>query len=153
MKINKYIFRSLLAVLFVIGIISCTTIEEIKVGDVKEVSFGGMNGNVITLKLLVPIDNPNSFNLHIKAADLKVLMGDKEIGKVKQIDDLLILSKSTEDYPVKVAIELTDVKEVMSSAIMMLSGGMHDLHLSGTVLVSSFLYSKKIKIEDFPLVK
>jgi LEA14-like dessication related protein len=153
MKTSKNIFSSLLVVLFLISTISCTKIEEIKMGDVREVTFSGMNGNVITLKLLVPIDNPNSFNLRIKAADLKVLMGDKEIGKVKQIDDLLILSKSTQEYPVTVSIELTDVKEVMSSAIKMMSGGIHDLHLSGTVLVSSFLYSKKIKIEDYPLVK
>ncbi len=153
MKIAKYIFGFLLTVVIVIGIVSCAKIEEIKVGDVREVTFSGLHDNVITLKIMVPIENPNSFNLRIKAADLKVLMGDKEIGKVRQIDELIILKKSEQDYPVTVAIELSNVKEIMSSALMMISGGIHDLHLTGTVVVSSFLYSKKIKIEDFPLVK
>ena len=153
MNISKYVFSFLVAVVLVFGTDSCTKIEEIRVGDVREVTFSGLHDNVITLKILVTIENPNSFNLRIKAADLKVLMGNNEIGKVKQIDDLLILRKSEQDYRISVAIELTNVKEIMSSALMMISGGIHDLHLTGTVVVSSFLYSKKIRIENFPLTR
>ena len=149
----KNIKRITVALILFIGLISCVKIEEIKVGDIKEVNIAGIHGNIINLKLTVPIENPNSFNLQIKDADLKVLSGDREIGKVKQIDNLLILSKSSQDYTLNIAIEITNLKDIMSSAMIMFSGGFHDLHLTGTVMASSYLYSKRIKIENYSLAK
>jgi hypothetical protein len=50
-------------------------------------------------------------------------------------------------------VELTNVKEIMATAFMAISGGMHDVRLTGTVVAKSFIYRKKISIENFPIIK
>ena len=153
MQITKNILNIAIAVSLLITIVSCSNIKEIKIGDIRDVNIINLNNNILTLKVVVPVENPNSFNVKIKGADLRVIMGDKEIGKVKQIDDLMIYGKSTKEYPVMIMIELTDVNSIMASAYQIFSGEMHDVRLSGTVVVKSFMYRRTIRVENFPLVK
>ncbi len=153
MKKREKITRFTVVFILIVTLLSCTKIEELKIGDVRQVSFTGIHDNVISLKITVPIENPNTFSIRIREADLYVNQGDNELGKVKQIDDIFIPAKSAQEYTVNINIELTNIKDIMTSAMMMFSGGVHDLHLSGTIMASSFLYNRKIKIENFSLVK
>ncbi len=153
MHINKYVLSCAVFVFLLSILLACGKIEEIKVGTIQGVELKGIKDNFITLKIVVPVENPNSFNLKIKETDLKVYIGDKEIGKVRQMDDLIILRKSENEYPITMTVELTNMHDIMSNALMMFSGGIHDVRLTGTLVVKSFLYSRKIKIEDYPIVK
>jgi LEA14-like dessication related protein len=154
---NSILLKTLLRITVVVSLVlafnSCNDIQEIKVGNINEVEIKGIQGNMITIKATVPIENPNNFDVKLTEADLKVYMKNNEIGKVKQIDDILILGKTSKDYPITITVELTNIKEIMTTALMAVSGGMHDVRLTGTVIAKSFIYKKKIKIEDFPIIK
>jgi len=153
MLIPRKIFYFAVVVSFLLSNVACTSIQEIKIGDIHEVELKGLKDNLLTLKVMVPVENPNSFNVKVKDADLVVMLGKKQIGKVKQIDNLLISGKSTKEYPVTIVVELTNAKELMANAFQMFSGGLPDARLSGTVVVKSLFYRKKVRIEDFPLSK
>lgn len=130
----------------------CSKIERLKVGSVRNVSFKGMANNTINLEVTVPIENPNSFRLKIKNADMKVTSNGTEIGRIKQMDDLVIAGKSTKEYPVNVSIELTNLGGGLLSA-MRLFNSKTDLRMNGTVKVRSFIYARTVKVEDYKLVR
>jgi LEA14-like dessication related protein len=152
MKIAKYLVGFSVVVLLLLATVTCVNVEEIKIGTVHNIEFQGLHGNVVTLKAVVPVENPNGVDLKIKDADLTVWLGDKELGKVKQLDEILILKKSNQEYPLVINVEITNVMNI-ASVFMNLSGGIHDLRLRGTVVIKAFVYNKKINIQDLQLVK
>ena len=152
MKIIKTLVGFIVTILLLIAAVACVNLEEVKIGTIHNVEVKGMNGNILTLKLVVPVENPNGFDLKIKESDLTVFMGDKELGKVKQIDEILILKKSNQDYPISINVEITNIMNA-ASVLMNYSGGIHDLILRGSVVVKASFYTKKVNIEDVPLIK
>jgi LEA14-like dessication related protein len=148
MKLVKSSFFLFLIVLLVIT--GCSGLKEVKIGKVKDVEFKGINNNVITLAIVVPVENPNPYRIKIKSSDLKVLTGDRELGKVKQMEDILIDGKSSRDYPVQVSVELTDIKSSIMSVYKLFNSKI-DLRLTGKVKVRYLFYSKTFKMEDYQL--
>jgi len=131
----------------------CSTIQEIKIGDVRKVDLISINNNVLTLDLTIPIENPNAFSVKVKLSDLKVMLGANELGKVKQMDDLVISRKSTKEYTMRILVEITDVKNSFVSAFSIFSGKKPDIRFNGTIKVCSFLYGKTFKVEGYELMK
>ncbi|MDP4208729.1 MAG: LEA type 2 family protein [Bacteroidota bacterium] len=147
------VFATILILALVLAATSgCSKIERLKVGSVRNVSFKGMENNAINLEVTVPIENPNSFKLKIKNADMKLTSNGTEIGRIKQINDLVIAGKSTKEYPVNVTVELTNLNGGLLSA-MRFFNSKTDLRMNGTVKVRSFIYAKTVKVEDYKLVR
>ena len=147
------VFATILILALVLAATSgCSKIERLKVGSVRNVSFKGMENNAINLEVTVPIENPNSFKLKIKNADMKLTSNGTEIGRIKQINDLVIAGKSSKEYPVNVTVELTNLNGGLLSA-MRFFNSKTDLRMNGTVKVRSFIYAKTVKVEDYKLVR
>ena len=81
------------------------------------------------------------------------MLGANELGKVKQMDDLVISRKSTKEYTMRILVEITDVKNSFVSAFSIFSGKKPDIRFNGTIKVCSFLYGKTFKVEGYELMK
>lgn len=150
MKTFKMI--SVIAVIFMaITISSCINLEELQIGEIKNIQMKGLNNNLITLQITVPIQNPNPYRLKIKGGDLKVSVNNNEIGKIKQMENLVISAKSSKDYDIRIVVEITNITGGLASAYRLVQGNNADIRLTGKIKVQSFLYFKSIEIEDYKL--
>jgi len=130
---------------------SCSGIEEIKVGNIRGVEIKGINGDVLNVEITVPVENPNSFKVKLKDADLTVNNGETLIGTVQQMEDIIIPGNSSKEYPIRVKVKLANFNNNLFSIYSTFSSNL-DLRLSGTMKVGSFPYFRKIKIKDYKLV-
>jgi len=129
----------------------CSAVEEITVGNIRSVELKGINNDVITLELTAPVNNPNSFKVKLKDADLKVTNGEALVGTIKQMDDIIIPAKSNQECTINIKVQLANFKGNLL-AIYGLFNNRRDLKLSGTIKVRAFPYFGKIKIKDYQLV-
>lgn len=130
--------------------LSCSPIEELKIGNISNVEFKGFNGNNLSLVATVPIENPNSMGIKLKDADFTVTANNVVLGKIKQTEPLVIEGKSAKDYPIKVNIELTGV----NANLLSLYGLINDrptFYATGSVNIKSGLYRKKLKLTNYQI--
>ena len=132
---------------------SCFSLQELKIGEIKNIQMKGLNNNLITLQITLPIENPNPYRLKIKSSDLKVVVNKNEVGKIKQMENLIIPGKSSKDYDVRVVVEITNIAGGLMSAYKLVQGSNADIRLSGKIKVQSFLYFKTIDIEEYKLTR
>ena len=136
---------------FTFFLFSCSGIEEIKVGNIRNIELKGINNNVIDVELTLPVENPNSFNVKLKDANLKVTNVETLVGTITQMDEIVISAKTTKDYTIHVKVSL-DGRDINLLSIYSLFNNKPDLRLSGTIKVRSSLYRGKIKIKDYQLI-
>jgi len=134
-----------IAIFFLIG---CSSIEELKIGNIRNVEFKGMNNNILSLAITVPIENPNSFRIKLKDAELTVTTGETLLGKIKQAEDIIINGRSSNDYKLQVNVELAGQNTNMLSLYSLINSK-PDIRLSGFIKVRSGLYRKKYRIKDY----
>jgi len=138
---------------FFLFMTSCAGIRELQIGEVKNIQMKGMNNNEITLQMTVAIQNPNAFRLKVKNSDIKVSVSGNEIGRIKQMDNLVISANSMKEYDIRVVVEITNFLAGLSSISKIMKGNDADIRLSGKLKVQSFLYFKTIDIEDYKLTQ
>jgi len=136
---------------FTFLLFSCSGIEEIKVGNIRNIELKGINNNVIDVELTLPVENPNSFNVKLKDANLEVTNVETLIGTITQMDEIVISAKTTKDYTIHVKVTLVG-RNINLISIYSLFNNKPDLRLSGTIKVRSSLYRGKIKIKDYQLI-
>ena len=93
MKNKLYYIFVLVTVSFLFA--SCSGIEEIKVGNIRGVEIKGINNDVLDVEITVPVENPNSFKVKLKDADLTVTNGETLIGTITQMDEIIISGNSS----------------------------------------------------------
>ena len=149
MKNKLYYIFVLVTVSFLFA--SCSGIEEIKVGNIRGVEIKGINNDVLDVEITVPVENPNSFKVKLKDADLTVTNGETLIGTITQMDEIIISGNSSKEYPVHIKVKLANFSNNLFSIYSTFSNKL-DMKLSGTIKVRSFPYFRKIKIKDYKLV-
>jgi len=149
MKNRLYsIFVLLIPVMLLVG---CSGIQELKIGNIRNFELKGMKNNILDVEITVPVENPNVFKVRLNDADFRVTNGATLIGTMKQVDDVVIASKSKKDYPIRLKVELSSFKNNLFG-IYSLFQSRPDLRLSGTINVHSLLYRKKIEVKDYQLI-
>ena len=148
---SRRLFSIWLLGCFTFLLFSCSGIEEIKVGNIRNIELKGINNNVIDVELTLPVENPNSFNVKLKDANLEVTNVETLIGTITQMDEIVISAKTTKDYTIHVKVSLVG-RNINLISIYSLFNNKPDLRLSGTIKVRSSLYRGKIKIKDYQLI-
>ena len=93
-------------------------------------------GGQTTLATTVKLYNPNPFNLHLKRAEVDVLINGKHAGHSVLDSALFIPKKDT--FFVPVAVQL-DMKSIFSNALSLLQSSQVNVALDGRVKVSKGL--------------
>ena len=126
---------------------ACTGLDEVKLLNIKDVTYQEFRGNTLRLSITATVDNPNMFAVKIKDASMDLRLGEQAIGKVTQVEQIEFTGRTRQDYKVQVSIEIKDMLSNIMGLSRMLMNEPHKLNLSGTVHVRYFLHSKTYEVE------
>ena len=142
---RKYLIITLLS--FPLLFSGCSGFEEIKILNVKDVTYQEFKGNVLQLSLVVTVDNPNRFNVKIRNAVMDLRLNEQVLGSVTQMEQITLAGRTQKDYKIHVSIEMKDMLTNMLNLFRVLMNEPRNLNLSGTVQVKSILYSKTYHVD------
>ena len=125
----------------------CAGFEEVKLLNIKDVTYQEFKGGVLRLAITATVDNPNYFSVKIKDAHMDLRLNERVIGSVTQVEQIVLDGRAQKDYKVQVSIEMKDMLTNVLSLSRVLMNEPQKLNLSGTVRVKSFLYSKTFQVD------
>jgi hypothetical protein len=143
--------------LFAIAILSfmissCSLYKPLEFKGMEDYSFSEQDGcNPICVEL--SFFNPNPYNIVLKSANVKGLLGKEDIG-VLEITDSYILKKSgISKINLSFSTEIKSFIPVVSGFFSYITGNEVTLLIDGTLKVKALGVSKKIKINESLSVK
>ncbi len=143
--------------LFAIAILSflissCSFYKPLEFKGMQDYSFSELDGcNPICVEL--SFFNPNPYNIVLKSANVKGLLGKEDIG-VLEITDSYVLKKSgISKINLSFSTEIKSFIPVVSGFFSYITGNEVTLLIDGTLKVKALGVSKKIKINESLSVK
>ena len=133
---------------------SCNIFESIEVGEVQGINFTKIDEGKVSFEVLIPIENPNGFNLKITGVDLDVIVNNEYLGKIKNVGDVLIHQQSDEVYNFPLDVEYSG-SNILKGAFNLFSLFLDrkaDVRISGFIIVKSFWFSKKLVVDEQSVV-
>ena len=133
-------------------ICSCSLYKPLEFKGMEDYSFSEQDGcNPIFVEL--SFFNPNPYNIVLKSANVKVLLGKEDIG-VMEITDSYVLKKSgISKINLSVSTEIKSFIPVVSGFFSYITGSEVTLLIDGTLKVKALGISKKLKINESFSVK
>ena len=133
--------------------VSCANLENIEVGEIEDVNIGKFGGKTVEFEVILPIENPSSFRFRIVNVDLDVYINEKYMGKISNVDHVLIPSKSTELYTFPLKVEFSDILKGALSVFNMYLDRQAEVMIRGKISVRSFPVTRRINVDEKTLVK
>ena len=133
-------------------ITSCSLYKPLEFKGMEDYSFSEQDGcNPICIEL--SFFNPNPYNIVLKSANVKGLLGKEDIG-VMEITDSYVLKKSgISIINLSVSTEIKSFIPVVSGFFSYITGSEVTLLIDGTLKVKALGISKKLKINESFSVK
>ena len=131
---------------------SCSLYKPLEFKGMEDYSFSEQDGcNPICVEL--SFFNPNPYNIVLKSANVKGLLGKEDIG-VLEITDSYVLKKSgISKINLSFSSEIKSFIPVVSGFFSYITGNEVTLLIDGTLKVKALGVSKKIKINESLSVK
>ena len=131
---------------------SCSLYKPLEFKGMEDYSFSEQDGcNPICVEL--SFFNPNPYNIVLKSANVKGLLGKEDIG-VLEITDYYVLKKSgISKINLSFSTEIKSFIPVVSGFFSYITGNEVTLLIDGTLKVKALGVSKKIKINESLSVK
>ena len=131
---------------------SCSLYKPLEFKGMEDYSFSEQDGcNPICVEL--SFFNPNPYNIVLKSANVKGLLGKEDIG-VLEITDSFVLKKSgISKINLSFSTEIKSFIPVVSGFFSYITGNEVTLLIDGTLKVKALGVSKKIKINESLSVK
>ena len=131
---------------------SCSLYKPLEFKGMEDYSFSEQDGcNPICVEL--SFFNPNPYNIVLKSANVKGLLGNEDIG-VLEITDSYVLKKSgISKINLAFSTEIKSFIPVVSGFFSYITGNEVTLLIDGTLKVKALGVSKKIKINESLSVK
>ncbi len=133
---------------------SCTLFHSVEVGEVQSINFTRFGNQKVTFELLIPIENRNFLNFKIKDVDLDVIVNNEYLGKITNVEEVLVFNRSNESYTFPLDIEYTGTN-ILKGALTLFSFFLErkaEVRIAGFIRVKSFLFSKKIDVDERSIV-
>ena len=131
---------------------SCSLYKPLEFKGMEDYSFSEQDGcNPICVEL--SFFNPNPYNIVLKSANVKGLLGKEDIG-VLEITESYVLKKSgISKINLSFSTEIKSFIPVVSGFFSYITGNEVTLLIDGTLKVKALGVSKKIKINESLSVK
>ena len=144
----RLFFLSILSFL----ISSCSLYKPLEFKGMEDYSFSEQEGcNPICVEL--SFFNPNPYNIVLKSANVKGLLGKEDIG-VLEIKDSYVLKKSgISKINLSVSTDIKSLIPVVSGFFSYITGSEVILLIDGTLKLKALGISKKLKINESFSVK
>lgn len=144
MRLLNFLFI-ILPILF---LASCANLENIEVGEIEDVNFSKFANKTIEFEVLMPIDNPSGFRFRITDVDLDVYINNEYMGKIRNVDNVLIPSRSSELYTFPLKVEFSNILKGAMSMFNLYLDRQAEVEIKGSIGVRSFPVSRSIKVEE-----
>jgi LEA14-like dessication related protein len=142
------LFNFLFVILPVLFLASCANLENIEVGEIEDVSFSKFANKTIEFEVLMPIDNPSGFRFRITDVDLDVYINNEYMGKIRNVDNVLIPSRSSELYTFPLKVEFSNILKGAMSMFNFYLDRQAEVEIKGSIGVRSFPVSRSIKVNE-----
>lgn len=140
----------ILASMILLG--GCGKFEDIAVYGVKDVKFRGMKDGKILLSLILDVENPNNRKITISKIYFKAWMNNRELGKVKNSEKIVLKPNTREEYPIQIEIVLRTAADVFK-LMNVKEDIIEKLTVEGYIKGRTMCFSKKLVIEKQPFSK
>jgi hypothetical protein len=131
---------------------SCSLYKPPEFKGIEDYSFSEDNGcNPICVEL--SFFNPNPYNIVLKSANVKGVLGKKDIGVLKISDSYVLKKSGISKINLSFSTEIKSFMPVVSGFFSYITGNEVILLIDGTLKVKALGVSKKIKINESLTVK
>lgn len=142
------IFKTMLLITIAATCLSCAGLENIEVGDIEDVNLSRVAGSTIEFEVLMPIKNPSSFRLRISGVDLDCYINNEYIGKISNVENVLIPSRSSELYTFQMRVEFSNILKGALSMYNFFLDREAEIMVQGKLSVRSFPFKRNIPVEE-----
>ncbi len=148
MRYTKLLFVILLGLLLA----SCSSYKDIRIEKVTNVTLKEFSGSTAYVDITLLVNNPTHSKVCLRKLDLDINRFDSKFAHVESLEKVEVPAKSQIEKTVQLKIRISNI---LSSGFMLLTRKLNpdDFTANGYVKVSSFPFSKKIKIENQKLSK
>lgn len=147
---NRFFVILFLLPLLVLAV-SCN-VSPVELKSISNVSVKSISNNTVTLQIAATIQNPNP-RLKVKSSDLLLNVGQTNIGRITQLEDIVLKGHSTETYTTRVKFELTGSSMNMMSLYRLIDRDKKDFKISGKVKVTAPFVAKTINFSDYQVFR
>ncbi|MFO7842200.1 MAG: LEA type 2 family protein [Bacteroidales bacterium] len=145
----KKTINQIVSILLLTIILSgCSSIKEIKIGEVKDVRIKSIVNNLVGLELDLPVTNPGNARIKIIAVDFDVSVNGKHLGKMTNPETIIIPSNHDDILTFPVQIELSNFLAGALSMYRLRNMKEFEMHITGQLKGRSFLYPKTIEVDE-----
>jgi len=138
--------NSVLLLLPLTFLASCSGYEEVELVDISDVEVRHFDGRSVALRVDAMVRNPNGFKIHVEDPDMDLYINDRFIGK-GLLDSALVLDKrSSKVYPVYLHADLQG-GPLLLMLITGAMGGDMKLTAKGSVVGRSGVLRKRFPFE------
>lgn len=139
----------LINIIIITFIISgCSSFKDIEIGEIENVEFKGLYNNLAGLELTIPVANPNNFKINIINMNLDISINGKHLGKMTNLQTIIIPSRSEENLIFPVQIELANLLSGALSLYKLRNTKNFEMQITGSIKARSFLHFKTIDIKE-----
>ncbi len=148
---NQGIMRLFHFSLFVVlsaMLLSCSGFESIEVGEIEDIKLNRFADRAVEFEVMMPIENPSTFRFRIVDVDLDVYINSEYLGKISNVDNVLIPSRSSELYTFPLKVEFSNI---MRGAVSMFNFFLDRealIEVTGEIRVRSFPFTRSISIDE-----
>ena len=133
--------------------VSCSGVKNVKVGNIEDVNLTRFAGRSVEFEVLLPIDNPSSFRFRIVDVDLDVYINNEFIGKIGNVENVVISSISSELYSFPLKVELSNIFKGALSMFGLILERRAEVMVKGKIVVRSFPFTRKILVDERAFVR
>ncbi len=148
---KKYLnFSSVLfIILFSLFQLSCKY-TDVEIGEIKDVNLGKIESENISLRISVPVKNPNNYKITIVKYNLSVKINNQNFESLANNENIVIPKRYQGDLSIPITLKTTGVLnfQTLRTLYKIFSQKKVAVEAHGTINLKVFLISKKIKIEE-----
>lgn len=138
----------MLSIFSALVLVSCTGLENIEVGEIEDINFSRVADRSIEFEVVMPIENPSGLRFRIVDVDLDVYINEEHLGRIRNVDNVLIPSRSSELYTFPLRVEFANILRGALSMFNFFLDRKAYVEVTGEIRVRSFPFSRTIPVEE-----
>ncbi|TVR73584.1 MAG: hypothetical protein EA408_04580 [Marinilabiliales bacterium] len=142
-----YIAR-LILLLTASALVSCAGPESIDIGEIEDININRFADRSVEFEVKMPIENPSVLRFRIIDVDLDVYMNDEYLGKIRNVDNVLIPSRSSELYTFPLKVEFENILRGAVSMFNFFLERQASVEVKGEISIRSFPFTRSIYVEE-----
>ncbi|MBN1118102.1 MAG: LEA type 2 family protein [Bacteroidales bacterium] len=146
MRFFKHFYLLLIILLPLVS--SCGNVEEIVIGEPKEVKVHGFEDNYLVIDVALPVDNPTLHKISIREMDVRVSLNGRYLGKLIVDERLVLKPKSNTVYQIPVKIRMANILETAFLMMNLKKGQTSELNFEGEVKARTLFFLKTVEINE-----